>query len=398
MGLLRWLPRNNLSPARNPINGTQTAEDKTNPLTVFILRRSAGFSERKFMSNRGFMGASELPASADCNGKVNAEAPLPRDTGSEAARRGTLIHAALAGIPVDLPDEDIELYYQLLCKRRRIVEQHFPEGFDEEVKEERMHLSDPRIGEKQFSGKPDFIGRSGSKLLVIDYKTGRGHVDSSASNLQLRALAVMAAERFSADVVLVAIIQAYATPEVAAYTLNDLKDAREEVVTIVERSMDPSARRTPSELACKYCKARPICPEARATLQQVASEGMSALHTPEELPKLLDAAEVAQKVIYDIKARALEVLKAGECVEGWEMRQGTKSRSISKPAAFRKKLIDEGLLSDADLASLKITPTEAERIVAKKQGITAGAARKLIAEYVGEYIDENYGSERLSKS
>ena len=347
----------------------------------------------------GFISASKLQSAADCNGQYAAEAPIPEGPTSEAAERGNLIHSALYGETVVLNDDDLDLYYQLLRKRRAIAEQHFPEGFDEEIREERFYLEgDDRLNGNRFSGKPDFVGRSGSKFLVIDYKTGRGNVAESADNLQLRALAVLVAEKFEADVILVAIIQAYESPQVVAYTKNDLKDAREEVLNIIEAATDPEAARTPNEVSCKYCKARPTCPEALGTVNEVATIKLGQLIDPADLPRLLDACEVAAKVIADIKARATKSLQDGIQVEGWKLRNGNKTRLVADHAAFRKGLVDEGLLTPSDLAGLKISPTEAEKLIAKKQGITPKAARQIIDQALGDRIEEKQGAERLARA
>jgi len=347
----------------------------------------------------GFISASKLQSAADCNGQYAAESPIPEGPTSAAAERGNLIHSALYGETVVLNDDDLDLYYQLLRKRRAIVDQHFPDGFEEEIREERFYLAgDDRLKGNRFSGKPDFVGRSGNKFLVIDYKTGRGNVAESADNLQLRALAVLVAEKFDADVILVAIIQAYESPQVVAYTKNDLKDAREEVLNIIEAATDPEAARTPNEVSCKYCKARPTCPEALGTVNEVATIKLGQLIAPADIPRLLDACEVAAKVIADIKGRATQLLQSGEEVDGWKLRKGNKTRLIDDYAAFRKGLIAEGLLTSSDLAGLKISTTEAERLIAKKQGITPKAARQIIDQALGDRIEEKQGAERLARA
>jgi hypothetical protein len=134
------------------------------------------------------------------------------------------------------------------------------------------------------------------------------------------------------------------------------------------------------------------------TVNEVATIKLGQLIAPADIPRLLDACEVAAKVIADIKGRATQLLQSGEEVDGWKLRNGNKTRLVADHAAFRKGLVDEGLLTPSDLAGLKISPTEAEKLIAKKQGITPKAARQIIDQALGDRIEEKQGSERLARA
>ena len=130
----------------------------------------------------------------------------------------------------------------------------------------------------------------------------------------------------------------------------------------------------------------------------MATIKLGQLIDPADLPRLLDACEVAAKVIADIKARATKSLQDGIQVEGWKLRNGNRTRLVADHAAFRKGLVDEGLLTASDLDGLKISPTEAEKLIAKKQGITPKAARQMIDQALGDRIEEKQGAERLARA
>ena len=345
----------------------------------------------------GFISASYLEGVADCNGKWNAEKNLPEPPSSPDATRGTLIHSALAGETLMLADDELEIYHQLMRKRDTLVDHHFPEGVDKVVKEQRYFMRDKTLGDYRFSGKPDYVGSKDGKFLVIDYKTGRGDVPESPDNLQLRALAVLVAETHKADVILVAIIQAFEQPQVVAYTKNDLREARDEVLRILQAAINPQARRTATAAACKYCRARPTCPEANAQLAEVAKVN-GALIAVEDLPRLLELSRVATEIIKDIRGRAEELIAADpEAVDGWTLRNGNKLRSVKDAKAMRAGILELGLLSSAELDATKISPTELERMIARRAGVSPRAARVVIDKELGHLIETKDGKPRLIK-
>lgn len=348
-------------------------------------------------NRKGFISASALEAASDCQDKWNAERDIPSGESSRDATRGTRIHSVLAGFPLPLNEDDLQLYYQLANKRKWLVNVHFPDGLDREFKEQRLYLRDKKIGDHRFSGMPDFVGERAGKFLLIDYKTGRGEVAESPDNLQLRALAVLLAETYKADVVYAAIIQAYESPQVVAYSKADLKAARAEVVAILAASVAPNPERTATERACRYCRARPTCPEAKAKFNAIATIPNPAEITVAELPALLDAAKTAEKIIKDIRARAHAALSDGEAVEGWTLGNGRKTRTINNPAALRAELIGQGFASAADLDSIPMSPREIERAVASTTGVSAKAAQMVIERELGHFIDTTEGKPILKK-
>jgi len=347
---------------------------------------------------RGFISASALEAAADCNGKWAAEKDIPQLEPGRDALRGTRIHSVLAGYPLQLNDDDLALYYQLLNKRKWLVEETFPDGIDREIREQRFYLHDKKVGDHRFSGMPDYVGVRGRRFLLVDYKTGRGEVSESPDNLQLRALAVLLAETYSADVIYAAIVQAYESPQVVAYSRADLQAARAEVVAILAASVAPATTRTATERACRYCRARPTCPKAKAKFDALATIPNPGEIAVRDLPGLLDAAKTAEQIIKDIRARAFAALTEDEeAVEGWTLGKGRTTRTITDPAALRAELIGQGFVSAADLDAIPLSPTEIERAVASTTGVSPKAAKIVIGRELGHFINTTEGKPILKK-
>ena len=200
--------------------------------------------------------ASNAARYAACPGSHRACIGL-KDEPSEDSRRGDRIHAWLQArrSPGSVTAFDIdadELDVATRCQRQadELIAEHVPTA-DRTLVETRLwdHVL-------AWSGKADLVVIDGSKALVIDYKTGRGDVEDATGNLQLRALAVLAARIPGTWIerVVVAIVQPLAgPPSVARYTLADLKQAEDEIEAIMANANATGQPRTPGPW-CQYCQ------------------------------------------------------------------------------------------------------------------------------------------------
>ena len=207
-----------------------------------------------------------------------------------------------------------------------------------------------------WSGEPDALFITGTSGLVLDYKTGRGDVWEASVNLQLRALAVLAVENYSLTEITVAIIQPLAgKPTIARYTFSDLLVAVAEVSEVMARIKEPNQPRTPSEDACKYCRAKAICPEAQQAVAVIVSTQESAIIDPQELGRFLELAPVALKVIEARKDQAKSFIEAGGVIPGWKLKPGSLVEKITKPEVVWERCERLGMPSEGFMSLLKIT-------------------------------------------
>lgn len=272
--------------------------------------------------------ASGAPRYALCAGSFLAERGLPEAT-SDDAESGNRVHAALAGESVTLTaDED---------KTREMCEEleagleldTFNSGASRVVKETRLWANG-------WSGKADLIAFDGTRGLVVDYKTGRGEVEHATGNLQLRALAVLAAQNFGLDEVTVAIVQPWVSPQtsVARYNADDLRMADEEINELMTRVQRPGQPRVPSYAACRYCKAKATCPEALAVLDSLpiaVRPETWAVWSGSELAEVLEKSALVGVIIDAVKDEAKRRLKAGETIPGWTLSEGRRVETIIDP-------------------------------------------------------------------
>lgn len=288
----------------------------------------------------GRISMSKLEQAALCPGSYEIQLDQP-DEFSPIAMSGTRMHdAAERDNFDDLPnEEEMELAKRATELRDELIDGFFlTEPMFEEIADDakKNHQRETRLRafDDKVSGQFDGLVRDKHRGLLYDFKFGYDEPISATRNLQMRGYAVLVAENYpEITEITVAIIQPRIRPEVslAKYESSDLKQARQEVESILNRAYAPGARRQPGPVQCKYCKAKPVCPEA-AELANSLSKIEPGQITADRLPDLLKACSAAKKIISAIELRAREVLSADpSAIPGWSLKEGAKMQTIVDP-------------------------------------------------------------------
>jgi hypothetical protein len=323
-------------------------------------------------------------------------------------RRGTKTHAVLEtgrGVEGLEPDER-EVYWQLTSKMRRtlwdlyeIDPSKLPAGW-RAINEVRLALYDKRWGPRPFSGKPDvvLINEKEKRAFIGDYKTGYAWVEPASENLQLRALAVLLAGQFALDEITVAIWQPFVAGDTpATYSATDLCAARQWLIDSVEAAMTPSAPATPHATACKYCKARSTCEEARGVMSKVEATTPAELSV-EEMPQMLAACDVAESIIFKVRELAFNALEGDpRSIDGWKIKDGRKTRKIADCSKLREAVEGSGLLGESDFKRLTFGLPDIEKLIAEAAGIKKVEAKTRLAEVAGELIETKQAKSSLAR-
>jgi CRISPR/Cas system-associated exonuclease Cas4 (RecB family) len=225
------------------------------------------------IEDRGAMpSASAIERLALCPGSYQVSLGLPEQE-SDAAASGTRIHEALAGrLDVSELTEDEETTLRL-CQESAAP---LVVGADTVFRDqERLWFRKGVI--PIYSGLADVIALfdNAKHAVILDYKTGRVPVPSSTENLQLRALAALVAQNYpDIETVKVGIIQPWVTRTVTLveYDREALQFSAQQVREIIEAAMKEDAPLNPSEEACRYCRARSVCPALQKAVEKVSSE------------------------------------------------------------------------------------------------------------------------------
>ena len=302
--------------------------------------------------------ASAASRYAACLGSYDLERQVAEVESTTDAAIGNRIHAALALEPVgNLTTDEAWIIDRCREQELELVKATFGEIETNCFREKRLWSLD-KDGNKLWSGKPDVIYtvNDGGMLygLIIDYKSGRGAVDNAAENLQLRCLVALLDESwgFTMDKVTVAIIQPLAgPPSVAVYESSDIHSAILESNGLMKEVQKVGQPRTPSEAACKYCKGKPYCSEARelAVAPPLSNipvgttpDAIASTLTNQTLAAFLDRAAQAEAVIEACRSEARRRLAEGDAIDGWTLKDGSVRESITDSEKVASRFLELG--------------------------------------------------------
>ena len=311
------------------------------------------------MDERGNLpSASAASRYAACLGSYDLERQVAEVESSGDAAIGNRIHAALALETVnDLTTDETWIIDRCREQEAELVANTFG-GYETNCFREKRLWSLDADGNRLWSGKPDVIYTAevqGNQWgLIIDYKSGRGAVEDASQNLQLRCLVALLDESwgFTMDRITVAIIQPLAGyPSVSSYQHQDIHDAVVESSELMSSVKKLGQPRTPSEAACKYCKGKPYCSEARELavappLSNVpvgtTPDAIAATLTNQTLAAFLDRAAQAEAVIEACRSEARRRLAEGDAIEGWTLKDGSVRESITDSEKVASRFLELG--------------------------------------------------------
>ena len=289
------------------------------------------------------LSASRTDRFMQCPGSYRLESLMPYEPAGEAAAIGTAIHELseiiLRGgaIPNGTDPDHLSMaqgyanFVNTLVEnpRKKLIEVNLDEGLKS------LH---PALG-----GTADAILVDGDHLHVIDLKTGRVAVDAE-DNKQLLTYALGAMRQLKAPNTITCTMHIF-QPRVghSKWTVsgNYLELHGKRLKEAAELALTGDAPTNPSVDACRYCKAKTICPSMRQKVQEVARSDFKP--NTSITPEMLDDAALVAAWADSVQSAAKDQLTNGQTITGWAMRAGRKTK-------FWK---DEALVMEA----FKDTPT-----------------------------------------
>jgi len=293
---------------------------------------------------------------------------MPYEPAGEAAAIGTAIHELseiiLSGkeIPAGTDPDHVAMaqgyadFVNTLVEnpRKKLIEVNLDEGLKS------LH---PALG-----GTADAILVDGNHLHVIDLKTGRVAVDAT-DNKQLLTYALGAMRQLKAPDTIECTMHIF-QPRVghSKWTVsgNYLNLHGRRLLSAAELALSGDAPTNPSVDACRYCKAKTICPSMREKVQEAARSDFKPDTTV--TPEMLDDAALVAAWADAVQAAAKEQLASGKSIQGWTMRVGRKTKFWKDEKlvqeAFKDLLIAWELKSPS--AVLKLGVEVSEDLVGEK--------------------------------
>ena len=314
------------------------------------------------------LSASRTDRFMSCPGSYRLESLMPYEPAGEAAAIGTAIHELseiiLRGgaIPTGTDPDHLSMaqgyanFVNTLVEnpRKKLIEVNLDEGLKS------LH---PALG-----GTADAVLVDGNHLHVIDLKTGRVAVDAQ-DNKQLLTYALGAMRQLKAPSHITCTMHIF-QPRVghSKWTVsgNRLNLHGERLKEAAELALTSDAPTNPSPDACRYCKAKTICPSMREKVQETARSDFKPDTTV--TPEMLDDAALVAAWADAVQSAAKEQLANGKSIQGWTMRVGRKTKFWKDEAlvqeAFKDMLIAWELKSPS--AVLKLGVEVSEDLVGEK--------------------------------
>lgn len=309
------------------------------------------------------LSASRAERFMTCPGSVRLENQMPYEPPGEAAALGTMLHELsekiLRGEEIDNPDLDPD-HLQMAQSyadyvngisanpRKKLIEVNVDAGLKS------LHQA--------LGGTADAVIVDGNHLHVVDAKFGRVLVEAK-DNKQLLTYALGVMRQFNAPASIqctMHIFQPRAGHSKWTVSGVDLITHGHELKKAAELALSPDAPTIPSPDACKYCKAKTICPSMRQKVQDNARKDFApdTAITPEMLDLATLAADWSDAVITAAKKQLTE----GETITGWNLKPGRKTRFWKSEALAAAALKDYpeafSLKSPSAIADLKIEVSE----------------------------------------
>ena len=301
------------------------------------------------------LSASRTDRFMQCPGSYRLESLMPYEPAGEAAAIGTAIHELseiiLRGgqIPTGTDPDHLSMaqgyanFVNTLVEnpRKKLIEVNLDEGLQS------LH---PALG-----GTADAILVDGDHLHVIDLKTGRVAVDAN-ENKQLLTYALGAMRQLKAPSTITCTMHIF-QPRVghSKWTVSgqELVEHGERLKAAAELALTGDALTSPSPDACRYCKAKTICPSMREKVQEVARNDFKPDTTV--TPEMLDNAALMAAWADAVQSAAKAQITDGKAIDGWTMRAGRKTK-------FWK---DEALVMEAFKDNLKVWELKSPSAVLK---------------------------------
>lgn len=340
---------------------------------------------------------SMLAQLAGCPGSWRAQQGLP-DEDSEYSASGDRVHAALAKryyaviesrVVAGPPDEDSPEWracseqeretVEILAAREAaviapFVEQHGPPS---EIKREwRCYMVDA-AGVPFFSSQLDVVYLWLSLAVIFDYKSLWGDVPESSENYQLLAQVACLRDELASpyDTIFAAILQPSAKPILCEYTPEMQVQAQGKVVSLLNAANKADAPLVPGESQCRYCRAKLTCPALAVQTEALARMPEKAILEKGNLGNILDACVTVEHFIEAARKEARRRLKAGEVVDGWQLKAGAEVRTITDPQKALDAMTPFGVSVESVLACCKVGIGDLEEAHKKASGLKGRAAK-----------------------
>lgn len=352
----------------------------------------------------GLPSASNAERWMNCPASHLACAGYPETT-SPAAEQGTKLHAAMEGKSeaIDaLSDEERAWAQEAKEIEWKLKREIFKNGAPPvEMREERLFIHDEGAAPLATAKLDCFLAaeREGRRLaLIIDYKFGMGEVPQAKDNKQLFVCAMAALDKDPyLDEIFVAIIQPRALGRkwsMARYTAETLQAEKPRLMLAARTAIAGGDGEFKCGQWCQYCPHMLNCREAKTQTLAVADGGIPVKTLSDaELARLLDACEVADKVVPALRKEAIARLAADASrLPGWTIPPPATRRSIKNASEAKAIAGQNGIEIDDFMQACSVAVGKLEKAFAKANALTGRTAQDAFNAAFGGTIETTFSA------
>lgn len=370
-----------------------------------------GHSER----DHALLGPSNAYQWAACPPSARLSEGL-LDTGSEAAKEGTLAHE-LAELKLRNYFHSVDFGKRKLAAAVKKLKENplwddemmgYTDDYMDYVKAAALSFpAEPTVAiEKKVDiseyvpecfGTADCLLIGGGVIHVIDFKYGKspsGRVEAENNlQMQLYALGAWTASRmlYRVDRIRMSIVQPRLPDGITEWEipLEKLLETGEWIRERAQLAWKGEGEYHPDEKTCRFCRAKSRCrarAEKNIEMAFAPAKGkLPPLISNEEMGKYLLQGQDVEKWLSDLQDCALRECLAGHEVPGWKAVEGRSTRKWTDMDAAFGRLIESGINAAVLWERKPVTLAQIEKIVGKKD----------FAECVGEYVVKETGKPAL---
>ena len=350
---------------------------------------------------------SRLNQFALCPGAYLMQQGIPEEPKSPDADEGTMLHAAVAAHNLEgLNPEQTAAVQFCLDYLDKIVKEK-GESIHAIYYEERLTVYDRDVYEEHIANPDDILTEGIADVVVvysdktadvIDWKFGRGEVPDVKENYQTAAYSLGVYQRFDCSEVTAHIVQPrlLKTERYTFRMFGMLQRAVFRVIDAAKNAADAGLLLRASENACKYCKAKALCPAFAAKfsgLAVVRTDGHVPI-SPDQLLDYWEKAQIVERFVAEIKARVTAYIEENGNLGDWYLMERSGKREIRDTAKLYERV--SKLLTGAELAECytvsvtavidKLAAGEVTRAAVKGEKLAMKTAREHAEELLGDII------------
>jgi hypothetical protein len=329
------------------------------------------------MSHSNIVGGSTAKRVINCPASVKLVQQMPPQAESEHAARGTLLHNVIAELLEfdKKPAQCLGAQYKDQILTPELLDEKIIPALallDEVDPEKKMeYMVETRVGFGDFLpgvfGSTDLLGRKGKRAIVLDWKFGDGVLVDAEDNPQLLFYAAAAmrtpacqwvfegAEEIECIIVQPPAMRRWVT------TPERVKQFEIELAKAVRESSWPNPTMQTGD-HCRWCTAKPICPEMTGAAERALKVQLAALPA-EQIAMQLQQADMLEDYVKNLRALASQMLENGQAVPGYKLvaKRGTRQWvDEEKAKAFLLKSLVEPY-KELEV----ISPAQAEKLLKK---------------------------------